>query len=310
MSAPTPLALIVSDVHLSHRAPVARKLEKDWYGCMARQWEQVRNWKEHYCVPLLCSGDLFDVWNPPPELIGFAMDVLPMMYAIPGQHDLPYHNYDLLHKSAYGVLAKAGKIFNLEPQQKKTIPGLHAKLEVYGFPWGFSLRPCTKTKGVIQIALVHEYCWMRGHSFPNVPQEKHAKAHAKRGRTYDALFFGDNHSGFDYNRGSGVSVYNVGCFYRRRLDEKDYNPRALLLHDDGTVTQLKLDVSQDRIIDGNEAKKILSQASDYAELITALRNSSGHKLDFETLLKQILLEQDCDDHIVALVERIIQDNKS
>ena len=54
---------------------------------MQRSLEQIRDLQKEFDCPVICAGDIFDKWNSPPELINFAYDNLPEIYAIPGQHD-------------------------------------------------------------------------------------------------------------------------------------------------------------------------------------------------------------------------------
>src|SRR5690606_2165772 len=53
-------ALLVADIHLSHRPPIARAAEPDWYAAMERQLFQLRYLSDHYRAPVICAGDVFD----------------------------------------------------------------------------------------------------------------------------------------------------------------------------------------------------------------------------------------------------------
>ena len=108
------IAIVCSDIHLSHKPPLARSGEPDWYVAMARPLNELRGLHSDYGVPVVIAGDIFDRWNSPPELIRFALDNLPKgAWVIPGQHDLPYHDYGALNRSALGVLIKADWVPNL-----------------------------------------------------------------------------------------------------------------------------------------------------------------------------------------------------
>ncbi|GAG04154.1 unnamed protein product, partial [marine sediment metagenome] len=149
------LALLCSDLHLSHVPPAARSAESDWYAAMKRPLDEIRELARLHGkadglkqVKILCAGDVFDSsgadrrrWNSPPELINFAIDALPEgMYCIPGQHDLPNHNYGEIKRSAYWTLAKAGKLHNLPPG-KSMLLRLDGSATVTAFPWGYEIEP-------------------------------------------------------------------------------------------------------------------------------------------------------------------------
>ena len=100
-----PVALVCSDIHLCHTRPTSRSAEPDWYEAMARRLHQVDEIASYQQVPVLCAGDVFDRWNSPPELINFAIKNMPPMWAVPGQHDLPHHRLDEVHRSGLWMRA-------------------------------------------------------------------------------------------------------------------------------------------------------------------------------------------------------------
>ena len=121
MSTAPVIALLVGDIHLSAKAPLCRAKEPDWFEAMARPLMELVDLQKQIgkesdgIPPILCAGDVFDRWNSPPELINFALEYLPpQMYSIPGQHDLPNHNYNEIDRSAYWTLVAANKITNVE----------------------------------------------------------------------------------------------------------------------------------------------------------------------------------------------------
>lgn len=144
-------------------------------------------------LPVICAGDIFDRYNAGPELINFALAYLPRMYAIPGQHDLPHHSYEDIRKSAYWTLVEAGKILNLEPGKPVGV----GVMQLWGFPWGTPVEPCPETPHLgIDVAVVHQYVWMKEHGYPGAPEENRVKNFLGKIVGYDAVVVGDNHKGF------------------------------------------------------------------------------------------------------------------
>jgi hypothetical protein len=126
------------------KAPVWRSAEEDWLEAQRRPLKEVRELQnEHQCV-VICAGDIFDRnrkisdgWDAPAELINFALEELPDgMYAIPGQHDLPNHQYIDIGRSAYWTLVKIGKIKNIAPGH---FTNIGPYLQLFGFPPGYSI---------------------------------------------------------------------------------------------------------------------------------------------------------------------------
>lgn len=282
------IAILVSDVHLSLKQPICRDPSVNWFDTMAFYLDQLSAASDKHNAPIICAGDVFDKWNSSAELINFALDHLPEMYSIPGQHDLPTHNYGEIHRSAYWTLVQAGRLKPLEAGK----PTLVSKdLVLWAFPWEHEVKPCDKpAEGKINLAVVHEYCWKKGASYPGAPDGNKVAGFKKKLKGYDAAVFGDNHKGFLADAG-GVCVLNHGGFMRRKSDEKDYQPCIGLLYGDGMIERHKLDTSIDKFVDVSEA--------DEAESM----NMDGFIEELESLGESGL-------NFVEAVERFIQKNKN
>jgi hypothetical protein len=159
------------------------------------------------------------------------------MFSIPGQHDMPNHQLDLLHKSAYWTLVEAGKII---PVRDKCIT---SKLYIYGHAYGQELqRPGKSPKGtfqapksVLKVALVHRYIWRdKKTAYTGAPKEQKVGTLFDDLQPFNVAFFGDNHIPFDATVGSCL-VRNCGGFQRRRSDEAAHCPRVVILLKDGTT---------------------------------------------------------------------------
>lgn len=252
-----PIGILVSDLHLRLKPPVARSDESDWLQTQAGYLRQVEKLGLELSVPVICAGDMFHRWNSPPELINFALEHLPNgMFAVPGQHDLPYHSYEEVRRSAYWTLVRANKIINLEPGGFIWTGSCHdcgneeaEILVVSAFPWGYPpyARPKSEEydEGYFHLAVVHSYVWCSGNNYPGAPENQHVKMYDLAG--YDMAVFGDNHKGFYDEKYGDCPVFNCGGFYRSRTDEYDYKPRVGILYSDGTVKTHYLDVSGDKL---------------------------------------------------------------
>jgi len=279
------IALFVSDIHLSHTPPIARSAEPDWYAAMERDLRQLYEMSKKYGgCPIICAGDIFDRYNPPPELINFAIRFLPKMFAVPGQHDMPYHKYDDLDKSAYQVLVNAGVIEDLK--YDKTV--WHKKLVLYGVPYGFDIPMFEKFPGNrVNVLVCHKYIWdSEEHAYLGVGRDSKWTRWKKVLKGYDVAVFGDNHCAF-VTGVPGLNVVNCGCLIRRKFDEKRYSPSVVELRDDGTVCRRLLDVSEDKwmedaTVESNFCREELDGA------IEALGGLSSSSLDYRDAVNRVL----------------------
>ncbi len=292
-----PIAILCADLHLSHAPPTARSAEKDWYVAMARPLREVKLLAANLDVPVLCAGDVFHKWNSPPELINFAIDELPKMRAIPGQHDMPHHNYEDIRQSAYWTLVKAGKVSNLP---WGTWTGLN-KFWISPFRFGVEFGPLSMDKGGgLRIALVHRYLWTdKIGGFPGAPAESNLKAMREQLKGYDVAVFGDNHQQFGVRSGD-CTVWNCGCLIRRSIAERDYRPAVGLLKADGKVEAHRLDTSEDKWVDElpEEGER---KVEGLDEFLSTLDSMAASSLDFGEAMRRFLMDKTDDD-----VKRILE----
>lgn len=283
---PKVIALAISDIHLSIQPPVARMGEKDWLKAQARTLRQVREIQRDYGVPILCAGDIFDNWRTVPELINFAMITLPQpLLAIPGQHDLPYHDKGQLKKSAFWSLVLAGTVYLDFLEQGVSF---HKDFILEGFSYGDEIKQRdlrSKADGKLRIALAHQYIWDKGSSYPGAPAEAHVGKVINKKSPWDVMIFGDNHKGF-ITRRDNTTVVNCGGLFRRKSDEIGYVPRVNLIYDNATATPYSLNIDDD-IIEAVEAKETII-GRDMKEFIEELEELGGMELDFPTAVRMAL----------------------
>lgn len=298
------VAIFCSDLHLSLKPPIWRSAEPNWLSAQARPLEEVRDLQEKYECPVICAGDVFDRsrkiadgWNAPAELINFAIDQLPDMYAIPGQHDLPNHQYEDIHRSAYWTLVEAGKIKNILPGDITIADDANKNkgLVVSGFPPGYKIKPPQQchdiVDGWIDIAVIHDYIWIPGYSYPKAPDENKVSKNLSLLEGYDIAVYGDNHKGFYTNRFPSKDphyprIFNCGTLMRRKSDEIDYKPQVGLLMSDGSVTPYYLDISQDKYIP--KAEEQVKAMLDMGEFFDELEKLGKTALDFVEAMKEFL----------------------
>ena len=278
------IAVLCSDLHLSLNPPRARK-DESWFGAMYEVLKELKALAQTFEVPIICAGDIFDKWNSLPELINFTIENLPEMICIPGQHDLPLHNHDDIHKSAYWTLVKSGKIHDLFSYEGKSI-GANNNLMLHGFSWEQPVIPLKeKDPNYFHLAVVHEYISMVNHDFPGCPKESRVNAFTKKLKGYDAAVFGDNHKGF-YAKAGNVHVLNCGGFMRRSSDQVDYKPRIGLLHESGKIGINYLDTSH-YILEVTESKEV-KEDIELEEFLEELKNLQNNSLDFIQAMKEAI----------------------
>lgn len=277
------IAVVCSDIHLSLRPPAARSGESNWLVACSRVLRQLRSISKG--VPVLCAGDVFDSWASPPELINFALDQLPTMFSVPGQHDLPLHRLDLLHRSAYAVLERAGKIITLSP---KGI--LLGEMRVCGFAWGEQASRPVRGSERHRVAIVHRFVWNHpSNGYRGALRRDKVRQIRRDYRGFHLAFFGDNHRGFVDETGN-PTIVNCGTMLRRKADEINYAPAIWVLHRSGRLDKEYLDISLDVIARVKEAG-IEEDSEDLRTLVAELRCMRHDPLDFVSAYKRALRKE-------------------
>jgi hypothetical protein len=249
---------------------------------MARPLKQLDEISEKHKAPILCAGDVFHHWNSPPELINWAYEHLPMMFAIPGQHDLPHHDFHSIHKSAFQTMVEMGKILTSRKRLRR-----HG-MDVHSFPFGFKVNhPGGARIECNQIALIHSYIWQEGNTYPGAPEEKHTKRYQEKLKGFDVAVFGDNHSGF--SSFGDCRIFNCGTLIPRRIDEREYTPMVGLLREDGTIDVHHLDTSEDKWVEeSEEIVKTGENEEEQQRMVESLKSLESSDIDFRSVLERSL----------------------
>lgn len=280
MTKSTVTAIFCSDLHLSHKAPLIRMNESDWYEAQRRVLKQIVYFShKNNEAPIFFAGDFFDKWNSLPELINMAIDEIgnSCWTAIPGQHDLPHHCLDEIKKSAYYTLDS--QLFDQDEGHD---------FGVGRFP--YETLPHSAEGAKCDIALIHRYCWRSGCSYTNPPGDQHVHQFRKDYYGFRYLVVGDNHQHFisDF---PNQTVVNCGCLIRRSLNEIKYKPSISVLHEDGEVHRFKLYTDDDIIVSSEDeedirtAGKLLEGGKEWAQELNKL---GTEELDFESLINSYM----------------------
>lgn len=299
------IAYLISDIHLSHQVPLARSCEPDWYEVQRKYLNQLKLHVAFKPRPIICAGDIFDDgWRPsrcPAELINFAIRELPRMYAIPGQHDLPYHRLDNIKKSAYWTLVEAGVIQNIEYGKPLKIENM----TLHGFPWGKELHDCPEPQSTWgpHVAVVHKYLWSRKLNTGHVQAQEADLVNRtlKKLKGYDSYVVGDNHKGFLWEG----FLLNCGTFFRRKIDEQDYKPGFGVLHFDGSITREYFDTSEDKFIDKEDLAETITSAGSTA-VLEVLQYVAEKTVDFQSSIRTAMNDPKVAQEVRDIITKVLE----
>lgn len=282
------VALLVADIHLCVKAPVARAEEQSWFAAMERSLKQLRDLHARHPDSLVvCAGDIFDKWSSPPELINWALERLPHLHAVPGNHDMPNHRPELLYRSAYGTLTRAGKVTELGGW-----PLYHRGFAFYGRPFGEDV-PKTRSPEAKQVLVTHQFLWVSGTGHQDADKASKLSRVSRDFREFDVVVVGDNHIPFERVVCDGRTlVVNCGGFFRRKVTEIDHKPRVGLLHASGAVTFQHLDCSEDSLSLTAPPDEDLVEVDEgwMEDYLASLKVLESSPLDFKDNIQKVMRE--------------------
>lgn len=280
---------------------------------MERALHQLVFWSEDYECPVFVAGDIFDHWNSPVELVNLVAAIIPEdnpWYFVPGQHDLPYHDLNQLHRTGLYSLMLADRMRLVEPT--RTTSFSHQHLKVWGVPWGESIPNGYAKEGTTQVLLAHRYLWTDASTgYPGAPKQERISDLPPLGY-FHAAFFGDNHGRFRATK-DDCRIINCGAAMRRDINQINYQPMASLLvrQEDGVVDvwSLFFDISKDHLrprkdLEGTPIQENPMMREFLESLGRSMESCSGM---FEKGLRHCLTRDDLGPRVKRFIQELLED---
>jgi DNA repair exonuclease SbcCD nuclease subunit len=221
-------------------------------------------------VPLVIAGDIFDKAIGDSRFISFIIALFRQcevpIYAVPGNHDLPYHSYTNMPESAYGILAVTDVIRNIDQTITYRI-GIR-DITLHGYYWARSFdNPPPFNPDHFNIAVIHKYVYdlNSGYFGVNLAGRYDNQLSTIR-HNYDFLIYGDNHTPFHKTASTGSVLINCGSFFRRSQNDKYLKPAAYLLKADRSFTSLHVPLDGQSFLQKDDSSIVSTNLPDYSEL--------------------------------------------
>jgi len=289
-----------SDWHITQAVPAARA-EESWQEVMKRALLELA--RKSYGGSIIVAGDVFDKWNVPPSLINWVISILRghfgFVWAIPGQHDLPYHRMDMLGRSAFWTLVEAGVVRFID--RVEHIGGYKVGVLYWGEPWS-KAPEC-------DVLVAHRYVWTEDvGAYPGAPAEN-----CMSPRLIDVLYketgarlmvFGDNHVPF-MAKGAHATAVNCGCLVRRRRTERDISA-GVWFYKERKCKWVGISCEANDCGQWRELDENVVEIDDVGGL-ASLAELTPDRLDFKALMRQRLDQDDVSEGVRHIVEGAMSD---
>ena len=281
--------ILTADLHIRKTRPRCR-LDPDWLGTQRKTLQYIVDVTNEKKTNLIIVGDIFHTSRQSAEMINMAIDILKgvekKVYILPGQHDLPYHEYGNEHRSAYGVLKRT---FN----EIDIVKGLFNHIF---------------TENKMEIFFLHTLTFPSKKEQPMPDIGITAEDLLKKYPKAKWIFTGDYHKAFHYEK-NDHHVVNPGCVLRQASDFIDYKPTVYYVDTDkGIVEPIPLPDTS-KIIVTDAYIKLEKEREDRIESFISMVEKQGKvTLNFMNNLKERMetkkINSGTKDVLMEIIEEI------
>ena len=220
--------ILTADWHLRSQRPRCR-LDDNWLETQKNALAQIAAYAGQYEADgVFAVGDIFHSTNETTnEIIGLVQEFALMLcdldtslYLLAGNHDLPQHNLENIHRSAFSILLNSKNIFHIRDSDYFAEYGYKHSASDFGV--------CDENA---QVIFKHVLCFPENEKIPpGSTIVRPSELYALYGNA-KYIFTGDYHRQFVYVKGK-KKLFNPGCLLRQAADMIDYEPSVFLIDAD------------------------------------------------------------------------------
>ena len=268
--------ILCADLHLRADRPRCRK-DDDWILTQSKQLRFIADQARELGLPLIIAGDIFHT----PQVSDMLKIIFQFtfsgvkIYAIAGQHDLPYHSWNKVMSSSFGVLISSDTI---------TPPGFSG--------WDYAnyddeIHSSDDFESDSDILIIHDLVFESEKQIPPNVKAKTAKELLNSNKSYKWIFCGDVHHGFHFEE-KGRHVIMAGCMNRQAADMKDYTPRIWLIDTDIDEV-VYIPIPDDiEMVDDEYLVKAEDRADRIASFVETIKGTKKISLDYMENVKSAM----------------------
>ncbi|MFW9871925.1 MAG: metallophosphoesterase [Candidatus Thorarchaeota archaeon] len=258
--------ILTSDLHLRYTKPRCR-IDDDWIETQRKQLEFIaQQSKDHESCPIVITGDIFHTPNVPDTIKHMLINTFfnCKVYILAGQHDLPYHKWEYVETSSFGLLWAIKD--NFSPL---------IEFGVYSH-WECDFINAKQTGLYFTHRPVFE-----GKVPPFMDNGINAQDFLDELPDAKWIFAGDHHRGFHYEN-NGQHVIVPGCLNRQASDFRDYVPVIWFVDTDKEVVE-PIEVPDDKnmVVVDIFAKSSKERNKNISSIAERIDSGDEIELDFE-----------------------------
>ena len=285
--------ILCSDLHLRVTVPICRKeTEAQWVETQTKQLSFIAEEAHKRNCGIAMAGDIYHKPSVPDIMKNIFFSIFEGLSVgiMPGQHDLPNHNYNEIERSSFGVLWNSGKF-----QSMCTFGDyiLYGEEEI-------------TTRKKSNILFLHDLIFENEKSIPPNVEAKLAQDVLDKYPDYDWILCGDNHHGFHY-KNKGRHLIMSGCINRQAADYIDYEPCIWFIDTKENIVEKILMPDDVNMVDTSHIKNKEEKEERVSAFVTSIKENKGVSLDFEENVRNSLLSKDIEDGVKITVRELMED---
>lgn len=249
-----------SDLHLREDRPICRT-DEDWIETQLKQLKFIANTAKKHSAIVLIGGDIFHRSQVPDYIKNMFINTFNglKVYAIAGQHDLPWHMLSKIDQSSFGVLRNTGVVqdpvfcgyahYGEQPSIKMDMVVIHESI----FATDKDCPPGMKAFTAVEIFDKYPAKW---------------------------ILSGDIHHGF-CERQQGRHLIMGGCMNRQASDMIDYEPKIWFIDTDTDGVKPILIPDDVSMVTDIHIQNKEEREDRITAFVTSIKESKTVSLDFE-----------------------------
>ena len=285
--------IITADWHIRDDKPRCRK-DTDWYETQRKKIKWVVDLSNSEKCSIIVAGDILHRGTNSQLLENMLLEELRRaeydIFAIPGNHDLPYHSMKQMHKSTFKVLLNAGVLMFI-PTNK--VDNVH----FFGFDENIPRDIHA------DILVLHTLVLPNGAAMPFI-EAPTAQELLSRYPNAKTIITGDNHTPF-IAKDKERMLINPGSLIRQTADQIEHEPRVYI-YENGNVSAAYLPVEKGVVV--NEYILTEKQRDDRINTFveTMKSRTEGFGLSFEDNMETAMQREKLPREVVRIIQEAME----
>lgn len=285
--------ILCADLHLRPDRPRCRK-DEDWVDTQLLQLNYIANTARLHKLPVVVCGDIFHKSQVPDYIKTMFLRAFDgvNIHILAGQHDLPYHSWDRVDSSSFGILWQMRGVINI-----------NSILSLGSYAHFGQEIERNKNSNCL---FIHELVFNSLKDIPPNVRAATARNLVEIYPGYKYIFCGDNHHGF-ITEVKGTTIIMAGCMNRQATNFRDYEPKIWIIDTEkNTIENEFIPDPLENLVDDEVLKEYDNRKERIGAFVEQVKGAKSISLDFEENVKEAMKENDFSKSEVSMIQELME----